>query len=432
MNQPVPPIPDDEMSAEEVRQQRRRLLVRRLLTIGLPVLAAIAIGTAVAIPRIKDWRARQFTAEAEQLLAQNKLQEAFNNAASAMQMRPGLPDVRRTYAKVLLSAGKAEGLSVLRTMAEDGSANTQDRLDLTDAALRFGDVPLAEREAFQALQSGERNPEALLRLARVRLAQQRIADAVQALRESREAGGNTDATILLARLQLAANTPESIKEALDLLRPISKQQDEDGLEALLVLVASPSLQSEEGQGWVDALRNHPKATDEQKLAAASAEIQLDPRRYADIVREARSLVPQYCPEWTNLSDADPGMTLVQLFAWMTEMTIYRLNRVPDKTYVHFLNFIGEDRRSARPATVPLTFYVRSGSAESVELPAYSRCSTKQHKMHRGWWMRMSGASRKAAGLRCQASSTRSGSWRRLHPLATSILEARSGRPFEHG
>jgi tetratricopeptide (TPR) repeat protein len=286
MNQPVPPIPDDEMSAEEVRQQRRRLLVRRLLTIGLPVLAAIAIGTAVAIPRIKDWRARQFTAEAEQLLAQNKLQEAFNNAASAMQMRPGLPDVRRTYAKVLLSAGKAEGLSVLRTMAEDGSANTQDRLDLTDAALRFGDVPLAEREAFQALQSGERNPEALLRLARVRLAQQRIADAVQALRESREAGGNTDATILLARLQLAANTPESIKEALDLLRPISKQQDEDGLEALLVLVASPSLQSEEGQGWVDALRKHPKATDEQKLAAPSAEIQLDPRRYADIVKRA--------------------------------------------------------------------------------------------------------------------------------------------------
>ena len=154
MNQPPPPIPDDELSAEEVRQQRRRLLVRRLLTIGLPVLAVIAIATAVVIPRIKDWRARQFTEEAEQLLAQNKLQEAFNNAASAMQMRPGLPDVRRTYAKVLLAAGKAEGMSVLRTMAEDGSANAQDRLNLTDAALQFGYVPLAEREAFQVLQSG--------------------------------------------------------------------------------------------------------------------------------------------------------------------------------------------------------------------------------------------------------------------------------------
>ena len=178
MNQPPPPIPEDELSAEEVRQQHRRLLVRRLLTIGLPVLSVIAIATAVTIPRIKDWRARQFTEEAELLLGQGKLQEAFNNAASAMQMRPGLPDVRRTYAKVLLAAGKAEGMSVLRTMAEDGSANAQDRLNLTDAALQFGDVPLAEREAFQVLQSGERNPEALLRLARVRLAQQRVADAL--------------------------------------------------------------------------------------------------------------------------------------------------------------------------------------------------------------------------------------------------------------
>ena len=106
---------------------------------------------------------------------------------------------------------------------------------------------------------------------------------------------------------------------------------------------------------------------------------LDDRRYADIVREARALIPQYCPEWTNLGDADPGITLVQLFAWMTEMTIFRLNRVPDKTYVHFLNFIGEERRAARPAMVPLTFETRSESDGSVEIPPYSRCSTKQRE-----------------------------------------------------
>ncbi|MEQ1565754.1 MAG: baseplate J/gp47 family protein [Myxococcota bacterium] len=103
---------------------------------------------------------------------------------------------------------------------------------------------------------------------------------------------------------------------------------------------------------------------------------LDDRRYADIVREARALIPQYCPDWTNLSDADPGMTLVQLFAWMTEMTIYRLNRVPDKTYVHFLNFIGEERRDARPARVPLTFSP-SDAHPQVELPPFTRCSTRQ-------------------------------------------------------
>jgi hypothetical protein len=104
---------------------------------------------------------------------------------------------------------------------------------------------------------------------------------------------------------------------------------------------------------------------------------LDDRRYADLVREARALIPQYCPEWTNLGDADPGITLVQLFAWMTEMTIYRLNRVPDKTYVHFLNFIGEERRDAQAATVPVTFQLSSTGHDVVEIPSYTRASTRQ-------------------------------------------------------
>jgi hypothetical protein len=72
------------------------------------------------------------------------------------------------------------------------------------------------------------------------------------------------------------------------------------------------------------------------------------------------------------------MTLVQLFAWMTEMTIYRLNRVPDKTYVHFLNFIGEERRDARPAVAPLTFGLANEEAHDVmEVPPYTRCATRQ-------------------------------------------------------
>jgi hypothetical protein len=104
---------------------------------------------------------------------------------------------------------------------------------------------------------------------------------------------------------------------------------------------------------------------------------LDDREYADILAEARQLIPQYCPEWTNLSDADPGMTLVQLFSWMTELTLYRLNRVPDKTYVHFLNFIGEERREARPAVAPATFLLTREDIAAVEVPPHSVTSTRQ-------------------------------------------------------
>ena len=105
---------------------------------------------------------------------------------------------------------------------------------------------------------------------------------------------------------------------------------------------------------------------------------LDDRRYADLVAEARQLIPQYCPEWTNLADSDPGITLVQLFAWMTEMIVFRLNRVPDKTYIHFLNFIGEERKPALPAVAPVTFTHRADTP-STELQPFTRCATRQRE-----------------------------------------------------
>lgn len=104
---------------------------------------------------------------------------------------------------------------------------------------------------------------------------------------------------------------------------------------------------------------------------------LDDRRYEDILAEAESLIPQYCPEWTNLGDADPGMTLVQLFSWMTELTIYRLNRVPDKTYIHFLNFIGEERNRAEPSVVPVTFALNTPG--SIEVKPETAVSTRQQE-----------------------------------------------------
>lgn len=102
---------------------------------------------------------------------------------------------------------------------------------------------------------------------------------------------------------------------------------------------------------------------------------LDDRRYNDIMQEMMQLIPQYCPEWTNLGPADPGITMVQLFAWMTEMVLYRVNRVPDKTYVHFLNFIGEDRKVAQPSIVPITF--ASKTSKVIEVPPYTTCATRQ-------------------------------------------------------
>ena len=66
---------------------------------------------------------------------------------------------------------------------------------------------------------------------------------------------------------------------------------------------------------------------------------LDDRRYADLVEEGRSLIPTYAPEWTNHNPSDPGITLVELFAYLTEMFIYRLNRVTSANLLSFLKLL---------------------------------------------------------------------------------------------
>jgi predicted phage baseplate assembly protein len=69
-------------------------------------------------------------------------------------------------------------------------------------------------------------------------------------------------------------------------------------------------------------------------------IELDDRRFQDLVSEARLRINRACPEWTEHNVSDPGITLIELFAWMTEMTIYRLNRVPDKLHVALMELLG--------------------------------------------------------------------------------------------
>ena len=52
----------------------------------------------------------------------------------------------------------------------------------------------------------------------------------------------------------------------------------------------------------------------------------DLRFQRDLVDEARLRIIRYCPEWTEYNVSDPGITLIELFAWMTELMVYRLRR----------------------------------------------------------------------------------------------------------
>jgi predicted phage baseplate assembly protein len=81
----------------------------------------------------------------------------------------------------------------------------------------------------------------------------------------------------------------------------------------------------------------------------------DLRFQSDLVDEARRRIVRYCPEWTDYNLSDPGITLIELFAWMTELLTYRLNRVPEKNYIKFLELLGVALQPASSARVTMTF-----------------------------------------------------------------------------
>lgn len=92
---------------------------------------------------------------------------------------------------------------------------------------------------------------------------------------------------------------------------------------------------------------------------------LDDRNHRELVEEALRLIPQYCPDWTNFNPSDPGITLIELFAWMTEMAIYRLNKVTDKNFIAFLNMMGVRLQPPQPARALLQFSLVPNARPSV-------------------------------------------------------------------
>lgn len=66
---------------------------------------------------------------------------------------------------------------------------------------------------------------------------------------------------------------------------------------------------------------------------------LDDRTYNDLMAEARAMIPHLLPEWTNHNPSDPGMVLIEMFAWLTEMALYQVNIITDQHKVAFLELL---------------------------------------------------------------------------------------------
>ncbi|MGY4644141.1 putative baseplate assembly protein [Cellulomonas sp. URHB0016] len=104
---------------------------------------------------------------------------------------------------------------------------------------------------------------------------------------------------------------------------------------------------------------------------------LDDRRFQDLVDDAKRMVQRRCPEWTDHNVSDPGVTLIETVAFMADELFYRLNRVPDRLYVAFLELLGVTLHPAGAANVDLVMWLSAPQDEVVVVPEGTEAATNR-------------------------------------------------------
>jgi predicted phage baseplate assembly protein len=102
---------------------------------------------------------------------------------------------------------------------------------------------------------------------------------------------------------------------------------------------------------------------------------LDDRRFQSLVDDAKRLVQRRCPEWTDHNVSDPGVALIETFAYMTDQLLYRLNRVPERNYVKFLDLVGVHLFPPTAASTDVTFWLSAPQPSTVPVALGVEVST---------------------------------------------------------
>lgn len=105
---------------------------------------------------------------------------------------------------------------------------------------------------------------------------------------------------------------------------------------------------------------------------------LDDKTFQELAAEAVALIPRYSRDWTDHNLHDPGITFLELFAWLAEMQIYQLNRITDNQIDRFLKMVGMARLARQPAQVEIEFTIPAISTLGL-LPAGTRVVPLGHE-----------------------------------------------------
>ncbi|MFZ3384894.1 MAG: hypothetical protein WA144_13305, partial [Candidatus Methanoperedens sp.] len=103
---------------------------------------------------------------------------------------------------------------------------------------------------------------------------------------------------------------------------------------------------------------------------------IEARKRSEIYKLLKEFVPHYTPEWAGSDENDPGIALLEIFSYMTESIVYRLNQAPQKNFIAFLDMLGINRLPAQPSRAPLTFMLAKGLEKDVLIPERTQVAGK--------------------------------------------------------
>src|SRR5215510_8987939 len=93
---------------------------------------------------------------------------------------------------------------------------------------------------------------------------------------------------------------------------------------------------------------------------------LDDRTFQQLLDECHARVRAGKRDW-DMTPGNPGEVLLELFAHLTEVMIYRLNRLPQKAYIEFLRLMGVRLLPPSAASVVLRFTLQRTQLQPFEI-----------------------------------------------------------------
>ena len=94
---------------------------------------------------------------------------------------------------------------------------------------------------------------------------------------------------------------------------------------------------------------------------------IDDRRYQELLNEALARIPVHTREWTNFNKSDPGVTILEIFAFMAESLLYRSNQIPERNRLKFLSLLGIPLHPATSARGLVVFTNERGPLNTITL-----------------------------------------------------------------